>query len=408
MSISRTPTLGIDALSPELLIGVFKLVRGDQYADMLLPTMLVSRRWKVSPPETYARFTILILVSNVLKALVEPLLWQQLRFSQPRSLAGAAHALTVAFGLASTLGSHIRSLVITPNPLVGCKTNINLLGSALDVLSHASNLVRLELKAAVQHCMILAVIHTSTAQTLTELHFGPIDDALDVIIYIDAFKNLNKLDIAFNDVMFVRQTHYKPWYLPCLKTLICFTWGDEDDPCSDFLAECSLPVLQSLERRVLLDESSAADSFLRLYQSKRNTLQEFYVHMTDDFYNTIIPHLTDIDCLIVRGPMRHIVALLPPRVSKLRLRCESADDLEDLFDTLDGLSRSSSHSVKIIRIELIDSKFLWVLAEDDESIVDKSIYHTEFIGRLLRYTSQGLIIEDEDDKSILDYIPWRR
>jgi hypothetical protein len=375
---------------------------------MLVPAMLVSRRWKVSMPKTYARFTILILVLNELQVLVEPLLWQHLRFSQPQSLAGAAHALTMAFGLVFTPSSRIKSLMITPNLLERCKSDLSILSSALIVLSHASNLVRLELKLAVQHSMMLAIIHTTTALTLTELYLGLSGGVFDVIIYIDAFKNLNKLGISFNDTVFVRQSHYKPWQLPCLKTLTCFTWGYEDDPCSDFLAECSLPVLQSLERQVLLDEPRAAESLLRLYKSKQKTLQEFYVYMTDDCYKTIIPHLTDIDCLIVRGPTRHIVALLPPRVSKLRLQCESADDLEDLFDTLDGLSRSSSHLVKIIRIELIDSKFLWVPAEDDESIVDDSIYHTEFIGRLLRYSSQGLIIEDEDDKSVLDYIPWRR
>jgi hypothetical protein len=262
------------------------------------------------------------------------------------------------------------------------------------------------MKPDLQHSMLLSLRNTTSVLTLTELFIGFMPEAMDAIVYIDDFKSLISLDVAFRDAMFQRPFDCKPWDLPRLNNLRCWPMNDAKAQCCQYFAECNFPVLVSLR----LQYRYKPDSWLQLYRSKAKSLKEFYVHLDDEEYISVLPHLTGIECLVVERGRPLLVPALPTSVTRLRLRCRDMETVTNIYSIFDLLLDGRSHSVKIIRIEFIAGpKFQWVSEDEDKPLgaSDGSIHRGNFKQRLVQYMSKGLVILDDDDKSLLDYIPWR-
>jgi hypothetical protein len=338
--------------------------------------------------------------------IAEPVLWQRIHCTRKEFVACVAIALTVSFARGTNVGSCIRHLSFSPGVILKIKKNTTLLNNVLVVLSHASNLVRLEMQPDLQHSMLLALRNTASVRTLTELCVAFPPEALDAIAYIDEFKSLTFLDVEFPTANFQRPSECKPWDLRHLKTLKCLPFADEQAQCCQYFIDCNFPVLDSLQLR--LGYITDVEHLSQLYLSKASSLKEFFVYLKDEHYAAVLPHLTGIERLIVEYGSPFLVPALPASVSDLRLRCRSMEHVTNLYGVLDLLSDGRDCSVKIVRVEIIGSMgFQWMSNDEDKLLGDGTIERADLKEKLIQYMSKGLVILDKHDKSLLDYIPWR-
>jgi hypothetical protein len=307
------------------------------------------------------------------------------------------------------MGLWIKEFCLANHPDSDFNTDPTLLDNTCTILMHASNLIKLRVELTIMHSTMLGLLPLACANTLSELFVDIHQQAMGSVIYIDELKNLTSLHISLRHALFHLPPTWKPMSLPRLKTLKVWTlFARHDDPdCKTFLVESAFPSLECLELQNTTHDDSEAESLVDLYRSKQATLRRFYVQCDDNRYASVLPYLTSITQLVVSSPTSGLVASLHPSVSKLYLLCYSVEDIDDLYDILDHLVTSKSHSVRTIRIEFGSAEFRWMEGSVDEYIVDGMVRRGDFIHRLVGYMARGLVIVDEDDKTMLDYIPWR-
>jgi hypothetical protein len=320
----------------------------------------------------------------------------------------AANALTVAVGRGIKAGPWIKHIYITNELCEEFSATSDLFSSTCAIISHASRLSKLWIRPVVDHSLVLIQLPKICAHTLTELQIDISEDVLNAIFYVDELKNLVTLEISVVGARWHLPSHCHPWNLPHLKDLSCWSVNDPSHQWCDFLVDCFFPVITSMEFGLGAFTDTEVASLLRLYTSKKSTLKEFFVLVHENYYPDILPHLISVERLIVAGPTPALVASLPASVSKLCLRCKEIVEIIELYGVLDELLRNSSHSVKIVRIEFGGSEFRWMDNPGEEGyVLDDTVPHGDLIRNLIGYMAKGLKIVDEDDKSLLDYIPWR-
>jgi hypothetical protein len=338
---------------------------------------------------------------------VEPVFWSRLQFDRADALVGAASGLASAEGCGLKAGSWIRNIRILQSIIGKINSDASLLNFVLIVLSYSWNLQGFTTTLAIQHSMIVTLLRRTCAETLTMLSIGIRDDAQDNIMDVGELKNLVSLELSFPYGPIRLPLNRQPWSLLSLRRFTSWTDSDPESIWCNFLAECCLPVIKTLFLMDNITTKAGAESLYRLYHTKRSSLQEIFVWASDDYYPTIIPHMTGINQLWVRQPKSTIIAQLPPSVSQLSLQCHDQDDIQDMYGVLDLLTGNTAHSIKIIDVEFSEDEFYWMSDNGKEYVGDGSIHYATLIQKLLVYTSKGLAIRDEKGKVLQDYIPPR-
>jgi hypothetical protein len=338
---------------------------------------------------------------------VEPVLWQRIRLAHPKSVSGAASTLSTSFGRNVKAGLWIKHLKIMQSAVGRLLSDSNLLDHILFILSQASNLTALDVMPQIQHSSVISLLPITCMHSLSCLNLSIMPEATNAINFLDELKSLVSLGIEFYGHGFRLPAPCKPWNLMHLKTITWWTSQNIDNQSSNYLTECSLPVIQCLELQVGVIDAEVADSILRLYESKRSTLKKFYVCMNDTSYAMVIPRLDGIEKLVVEAPSARLVAMLPSSMSDLYLRFETERVMRDVYSILDEILCHRTRSDRIIHVQVLTRAFFWMSDDPQTCIGDGTIPYGDFTRKLLQYTMKGLKILDDNDKSPLDYIPWR-
>jgi hypothetical protein len=325
----------------------------------------------------------------------------------PESIFGASKALRAAAARGVKAGLWIRHFTLAEDLEGSINTDPALVANIIFILSHASLLTEFAARPSIAHFVFLSTLSMTCAQTLTLLDVSIAGEPMDFVVHINELKCLVVLNLGFPVGAFDLPSYCQPWDLPLLKEMACWTNEDSDFQLGKHLIKSHLPVIESLHFKDLIEDDSGVQVLLDLYNSKKSTLKEYFVNVRRSHYARVILQLSSIERLVIQGAKHDLVSVLPPSVSKLHLRCNDTTDIVALYAVLDTLLSNPNHSVEVIQMELNDDEFIWVADDDEEYIGDGSIHHGNLIRKLLAYTSKGLKIVDEKEKTILDYIPWR-
>jgi hypothetical protein len=312
-------------------------------------------------------------------------------------LADAAAAVMSSCARGARVGSWIKTIhfhegtMVTTNDGQACVSR-----DMTSLISSTTGLRSLEIIPGIKVHLMLALHQTSSVHTLINLKISILPDQMSSVLYIGGLKSLKSLNLTFLNAPFHKSAGLQSWDLPDLWTMVCTSKHDPESSLVQFLAGCNFPQLFHLELITQILSTSEATNLMGLYASKRTSLRRFLLYMHGFLFPSVVPQLEQITHLVVINATPSVMKYLPPSVAEIHLRYLDENRTIGLEDVLDGLLGRPSHKRIRVRVEFTSGRFLWRTGQ---------FHYVNLIQLLLQYTFKGVSIADQDDKTVLDYIP---
>jgi hypothetical protein len=312
-------------------------------------------------------------------------------------LAHAAAAVKSLCGRGVPVGSWIKTLHLhqgvkgTTGQRQPCMSH-----DMTSLISCVTGLRSLEITPGIKAHLMLALHKTSSVHTLIDLKISILPDQMSSVLYIGGLRRLKSLKLTFLDAPFHKSTGLQSWDLPDLSSMVCISKHNPESCLVEFLAGCNFPQLFHLELIIQILSTSEATSLMGLYASKRTSLRRFLLYMHGFLFPSVVPQLEQITHLVVINATPSVMKYLPPSVAEIHLCYLDENRTIGLEDVLDGLLGRPFHKRIRVRVEFTSGRFLWRTGQ---------FRYVNLIQLLLQYTFKGVSIADQDDKTVLDYIP---